>query len=68
MLIQNKYEIGAIVFLKTDSEQLERIVTSIQVNPGELIYRLNCGAIETWHYEFELCREKDLLKSLMSES
>lgn len=68
MIIENKYNIGDMVYLKTDNEQSERMITAIQINPGNLLYRLNCGTTETWHYEFEINKEKDIIKSLTDET
>lgn len=62
IVIDNKYEIGDIVYLKTDADQLARIVTSIQVfKVGELIYKLACGINESPHYDFEISKEPDLV-------
>lgn len=59
IMIDNKYEIGEIVFLKTDLEQLPRIVTCVKVfAQGELTYELSQGAGITQHYEFEITKEK----------
>jgi len=62
MLINNVFEIQEIVYLKTDSAQLERVVTAIQMNPGGLLYRLACGNGDSWHYAFEISKEKDVMK------
>lgn len=59
MIIDNKYEIRQTVYLKTDEEQLPRIITAIQVNPDGLKYAVINGIDETWHYEFELSLEKN---------
>jgi len=60
MLIENKYNLKEKVFLITDSDQLERFVTAIQVSPDNLSYRLTQSITETWHYDFEISRERDL--------
>ena len=61
MEINNKFNIGECVFLITDDEQKTRIVTGIQVNPNNMIYRLQNCTTETWHYDFEIAREKNYL-------
>lgn len=61
MVIDNKYEIGQIVFLKTDKEQLERLIIGINISSLGIIYRVVNGAIETYHYEMELLEEKNIL-------
>ena len=63
MLINNMYELQECVFLKTDIYQLERLVTAIQINPNGLVYRLVCGNTESWHYAFEMSKEKQILKT-----
>lgn len=41
MTFKTKYDIGQIVYLKTDCEQRQRMVTAIKVqNGGTLIYTL----------------------------
>lgn len=59
------YSFGDIVFLKTDPEQLERIVTGIMLRPsGAVLYDLSCGMHSSYHYEFEISGDKDLLKQI----
>ena len=61
MMIQNEFSFGDIVFLKTDKEQMQRIVTGILVIPIGLTYKVACGSTETWHYEMEMTSEKNIL-------
>lgn len=58
------FELGNIVYLKTDPEQSERMIVQYQVRPGAIIYQLNKGEFESWHYEIEFSKEKDILKSI----
>lgn len=61
MVIDNKFEIGDFVYLTTDPDQLKRVVTAIKYcKGGELVYGVQCGTVESFHYEFELSTEKDL--------
>ena len=47
MIIDNKFDLGKIVYLKTDKDQIRRIVTAIQSSlSGAVLYRTNCGASE----------------------
>jgi hypothetical protein len=64
MVIDNKYELGDEVYLKTDSEQQLRIVTAIHVHPaGQIIYQLSCGTTSSEHYDFEMSKEvNELIK------
>ena len=63
MVIDNKYEIGDKVFLLTDVDQAERIVTGIYISPNGLTYELSCGNSDSTHYDFEITKKKDVLKS-----
>ncbi len=59
-----EFELEDIVFLKTDTEQIERMVTCKQIRPGVTIYYLACGTNETVHYACEISKEKDLIKKM----
>ena len=58
-----QHKIGDIVYLKTDPEQRERIVTSIQLYQKDIIYCLSCSEDTTRHYDFEIAKEKDLVNT-----
>lgn len=64
MLVDNKFEIGQTVYLKTDSEQYPRIVTRLSVTANGITYSISSGVIESWHYDFEISEEKDVLINL----
>jgi hypothetical protein len=60
MIIDCKYDLGDIVYLKTDVEQLPRMVTEICIQPKNVvIYCLNAGPSVSKHYDFEFTTEKD---------
>lgn len=59
MVVNTKFNIGQIVYLKTDKEQLSRIVVRIQIAQMGILYCLNQGIIESWHYDFEMTEEVD---------
>lgn len=59
MTINNKFSIGQRVFLATDPEQSERIVTAIIVGPYDLLYTLNLGTEQSNHYDIEITASKD---------
>ena len=63
MYIENHYDIGDMVYLHTDNDQLQRVVTGILVKPSSLTYALSCGSNESWHYDFEITVEKNVLKT-----
>lgn len=61
MVIENKYEIGDTVYLKTDADQLSRIIVGIKIfKQGEIMYELVSGTIQSSHYDFEISAEKTL--------
>lgn len=57
------YQIGDSVYLKTDTDQKERLVNGILIREGSIIYSVSCGASESWQYSFEMSSEKDILKT-----
>lgn len=61
MMIDNKYDVGDIVYLKTDQEQLPRMVYCFIVYRNEIIYRLAAGTTTSEHYEFEISYTKNIL-------
>ena len=61
-----EFQIGDIVYLKTDEEQKDRIITSIRLCADNgVLYSLSCGMSETIHYSIEISPEKNVLSSLM---
>lgn len=64
MIIENEFEIRDIVYIKTDRDQLPRQVLSIKVNPdGKLLYGVGCGTSDSWHWDFELSKEKNTVEA-----
>jgi hypothetical protein len=61
MEINNKFKLEQCVFLITDTEQSTRIITAIQISNAVLLYRLACGANDSWHFEFEISESKNYL-------
>ena len=61
--IENYHEIGDVVYLKTDNDQYERIVTGYYVRPSAITYGLTQGTEESWHYDFEITVEKHYFES-----
>lgn len=62
--IDNKFDIGQTVYLKTDQEQLPRMVISIAVNKYDLLYELIVNTSTSRHYDFEISEEANVLKTL----
>ena len=64
MLVDTKYGLGDLLYLKTDKEQLPRLVSQILICTGGIKYALACGVAETWHYELEVTTEVNILMKI----
>lgn len=53
------FNIEDIVYLKTDSELLPRIVTAYEVSKGCILYKLTQATASSWHYDYEIVKSKD---------
>jgi hypothetical protein len=53
-IIDNKFKLGQMVYLKTDIDHIKRIVTQIVVEETGLRYMLSCGVLFSFHYETEI--------------
>jgi hypothetical protein len=60
MVIDNKYDLGQIVYLKTDVDQLQRIVSAITQRQGGIIYELCQGEKTSSHYDFEITEDENI--------
>lgn len=61
MVIDNKYNFGDIVYLKTDKDQLPRMVVRLSVKQTEIQYCIANGINETWHLDIELSETINVL-------
>ena len=60
-----KFNLGQIVYLVTDCQQKERIVTGVMLRPNnQVVYYLSCGEEEANHYDIEITDKKDIVKSI----
>jgi hypothetical protein len=59
MTIKTKFDIEQRVYLVHDPDQVERIITEFSASKFGHQYLLICGSDESWHYEFEISKEKD---------
>jgi hypothetical protein len=64
MNVNNTFKIGQTVYLKTDPEQYEHIITGIMVRTSGLVYELSFCDKTTDHYEFEITADIDNDKKL----
>jgi hypothetical protein len=55
------FDIDTPVFLKSDPDQLQRLVTGIIIFESATQYRLSCGVEETDHWSHEIAKEKNHL-------
>lgn len=59
MMLENVYDIGEVVYLKTDPDMLPRIVTKISAfSVDSLEYQLSCGVNFSYHMDYEITKEK----------
>lgn len=56
------FELGEIVYLKTDIDQKPRILIYYKVDTSnEVLYCVNQATYESYHYSIELSRTKDVI-------
>ena len=61
--MNTRYNIGNIVFLKTDNEQVPRMITGILIRPYGNIFYLSKSDTETTHFEIEFTSDiNELIK------
>jgi hypothetical protein len=59
-----EHELGEIVYLITDPDQFERMVTGIILRPNnQVIYEISFMNSETQHYSIEFTSERDFKKA-----
>jgi len=64
MVIDNKYNIGDIVYIRTDVEQKPRIVIEIVITGGDVLYRVSCCNEVTLCYLVEISSEINVLAKI----
>lgn len=57
------FTIGDGVYLKTDPEQVMRIVTGINIRMSGVTYCLAYCTSDSWHYEIEITLNRDIVKA-----
>jgi hypothetical protein len=59
MIIENKYNIGQLVYVRTDEENKPRLITAVLLRGnGGLVYEASGDGSSRWYYDFELTTEK----------
>ena len=59
--LELEFEIREFVYLRTDPEQNERLITGYIVRETTILYLTSFQDSETPHYGYELSREKNVL-------
>jgi hypothetical protein len=57
--INVQFKIGQSVYLRTDADQEQRIVTGYVITRNDVLYDLVCGIVNSTHYAFEISTDKD---------
>ena len=57
-----KFNLEEIIYLITDEDQKERIITGVLLEPNSIQYRVVCGTNTSWHFECELNTSKNYSK------
>ena len=59
-----EFQIGQIVYLKTDNQQKDRMIIGIHLKPNaNVVYVLACGSDESYHYGIEIDDVRDVVKA-----
>lgn len=62
-----KFIIEQVVYLVSDPDQRQRLVTGIIFRKGHVMYELTYSDMPpTWHYDFEISDQEDVLKRVES--
>lgn len=61
IVIDNKYNIGDIVYCVTDTDQYARIVTGICQKMNHVLYEVALGTGSCWFNDYELSPNKNEL-------
>lgn len=61
MIIDNKFNFGEKVYLITDIDQKQRLVTGMSLRMESIGYELSCGSEISTYYDFEISKEKNIV-------
>jgi hypothetical protein len=65
MKINNEFDLFQFVYLKTDPDQEQYIITSIRIEPGNVVmYLLKYCTESNWHFAEEISAEQDTVKKV----
>lgn len=63
MTIENAFDLEEVVYVKTDKEQLPRLIVGMWVTKGDIKYQVSVNNTTNYFYDFELSKEKDFLNN-----
>lgn len=68
MIYKTNYNLGDFVYIRTDKEQKQSLITQIRIMPTNgnnymAMYFIVCNTGGDWFYELEFSIEKDLSKT-----
>lgn len=58
MTIPNDYNIGDIIYVKHDIEQLPRMIIEIRIRKYDVVYECQSGTEFSTHQDFEMSKTK----------
>lgn len=64
MILENKFDIGQIVYITTDADQLPRLIIQLKITPSGIIYVCQHGTSGSEHYDIELSSDKNLVSAI----
>ena len=59
-----KYKFGDVVYMRTDLEQSEYLVTGMILRPHGILYLISANGMESTQYDFEISSKRNTLKVL----
>jgi hypothetical protein len=64
MTFTTDIDLGEIVYLITDKEQLPRMVTAVEFSINGATYKLSQCTSDSYHYRAEIAKEQDIIQML----
>ncbi|MDO6389016.1 hypothetical protein Q4E40_02670 [Pontibacter sp. BT731] len=59
MRFESTHGLGDLVYLATDPDQSQRMVTAVKFGGSSMLYTVSCGTQDSEHYEYELTTERN---------
>lgn len=60
------YNVGDLVYLRTDPDQSPRLVIAVLIYEGHTKYGVVRGVEESWHYPIEIAKDRNILMQITS--